>query len=1382
MNYINLQLLLSSIQTPGADKIILKEHFHFLSLTQSILQAMLKRVLTYTVFTIFYLNLHSQTPRFDPINITNGLTDNAVYSLEVDLTGNIWFGTRNGLNRFNGFNMQEYKPTPHNNYSIHGNTITALATDPDGALWALTTSGALCNFDPKRERFISYLDSSGQVFFSENPGSICHASNGLIWIQNAFTLLCFNKQTKQFRVIDPGQDILGINLYNDSCLLYCGDFGLKKIEIRNNQLSIKKIGSTPVHKMIALDSGYFAVNNQSVYYFNKQLKLIDTLITFDTKVIQPNYVTALAVSDEYLWVGFKYGLYRIRLSRTKEFPRLSPQQNLSPSFLNEHITSLKYDKAGNLWIATTEKGVFHYSHHRNLFEFINWNFNAIADTSVEYRINSDPISAICRTQRNELWLGSSKSGVGIIHSNGSRELVRNYFDRQGNRHALKLVRSIFEDSQGTLWMATQENICYYNRKTKRIETLASKYGWEWNYNSMLIKEFKKGTLTITGEKYIGEVDLNSGNLKLLPTHSNGVYLWSMFQDAALDKHSNLWLIQYNHGLIQIDSSHTTYTRYLKATHGFSDNKIYSIVISGDSIWLGTNSGLDLFSISANRVIKSYTKEDGLSSDIIYSIHIDSLNHLWMGTSKGISRLNIASGTITTYLLNTYFFNNSKCIDPDGSILFGGYNTVVHFRPGAIENILNEPKPVINQFVLFNRTVHPGDTIDKKILLKSMLTDQSQITLTYKQNSFSIGFNAYPFNYPNNITFRYRLKGAQENWQYSQRNTRLANYTSLQPGEYLFEVSASNQSQNWSRPVELKITITPPFWRRIGFQITLILLLILAAISYFRYRIRSIKRRNLWLERRVQEQTFALKEQTQLLLKQNEEIKVISDKLHEADQSKLRFFTNISHEFRTPLTIILGHLEKINEGKYNRSKSIIRRNAYRLLDLINQLIEIRKLDLDQLKLKVNSFDLIEFCSNIISSFQVIAEQKNIQLQFYTDLKKLQVWLDKDKTEKVLYNLLSNAIKYTPRDKNVLLSVKTNEAWIQILVEDEGIGIDKKDISRIFERFYRSNAHSESGHGIGLALSKGLVEIQHGTIEVSSQPCVGSIFTIQFKKGKDHFNPDDFGSTITESPMVLETEEFQVNSATNITDKKILLVEDNTELSNYIIDLLQARYSVRRVSNGQEALLLLQEYTPDLIISDILMPVMDGIEFCKLVKSSFETSHIPLILLSAKTETDTKVEGFELGIDDYIEKPFKPQVLLARISALLRNRDKLNEHLQNFSADSKINEPGDLTERDKEFWNKIQHLVKENYGDTEFNASVLSDLMLMSRANFYRKFKGLSGINAAEHIRKYRMHQAMKLIQEGETNISYISLNVGFKSISQFRQSFKEEFGKGLSEFL
>ena len=886
-----------------------------------------------------------------------------------------------------------------------------------------------------------------------------------------------------------------------------------------------------------------------------------------------------------------------------------------------------------------------------------------------------------------------------------------------------------------------------------------------------------GILTISGKpNKIGVVNLSSGELDTTAYQGIESAISGNIRDIVRDKNENLW-VGHSEGLLKIESPSIGFNT---GENGLEGIKVYSMLSRGDSIWIGTNTGLHIFSIAANRVVKSFLEEDGLANNIIYSVNSDAEGKIWVSTNRGISSFNESDQRFSNFLENDFFMDDAHFKDKDGDLYYGGYTGVISFTPEQVFSRQLVPGAVFDGFYLFNRKVSPKETLNSRVILEKSISKTRYLRLLHQENSISFSFTAFPFSYPNENQYRYRLSGLQDEWTYTSGSNRLATFTNLNPGKYVLQLCVSTDGGIWSASNNLTIEIVPPFWRKPWFRYGLIFILILSAYLIYLQRISTIKRHNIQLKERVDEQTSELKEQNRQILLQNKEIEKMATKLHEADEAKLRFFTNISHEFRTPLTLIMGHVDQLEEKQVRSSTKAIKQGAMKLLRLVNQFIDLRKLDQGEMQLSVNKCDLVDFTRDIVDSFQVASRKKEIDLQFIATTERLDIWLDMDKMDKILYNLINNAIKYTPKGRGIIVSITESKDFVELGVSDQGIGISKKDIDHIFTRFYRGKDKRIEGHGIGLSFVKSLVEIQKGTISLKSEVDKGTEVTLVFKKGKDHYAPDIIGEyTQEKTDGELDTDEIGNWQPFN-PGVELLVVEDNDDLRDFLEGLLSGYYNVLTADNGIEALELLKNKSPELIISDIMMPGMDGITFCEQVKQNTATSHIPVILLTAKHEVEAKIEGFESGADAYIEKPFNSKLLLIQINSILENRNSLKRlFLEHGSKIESVNDK--ISKADKAFWSGINSYIMDNLANPDFSVENMSRKMHMSRASFYRKFKGLTGISPGDFLRKARLQKARKVLLEEDTAINEISIEVGFQSVSHFRKSFKEEFGKTPGEW-
>ncbi|MDA3928287.1 MAG: response regulator [Prolixibacteraceae bacterium] len=1327
----------------------------------------MKRIKYSGIFLLILLvvNLNAQHLRFDRFDLSNGLSQNNVNCMEFDEAGNLWIGTLDGVNRYNGYQFDVFKPNRALQNNLVGNYVMSMGVGFKGDMWMITRGSGLNYFHAETQQFHLISPEYFESFNLENVNNIVQSNDSLLWMNSNSNLGLWEIGSNNFQTFYAKSAIKGIRKVNGNSVMIFGDFGIQKVNYNkiNNTFQSKMITKQPCYGLFLEGNQWLFILSDGIYSIDKESKISDKLLDFKSTPFSNFYRNSIydfAVINGTYWLGGDGFLVRFyEIEAEVKFQKFENDPQNDYSFKGRVVNRLRVDALGNLWIGTAKNGLLHLNRQKNQFQHYSWNIENMTDPE------SNPVRAICKTHNNSLWLGFDQEGIALWQANTKLKYYRFYFNKQDEKRAIENVRVIFEDSRGNIWIGVNDNLCIYNNQMDRFESVDCRFKWSWPYRCYVIKEFDPGRLTITSPFNIGLVNLEDESLSTIQLKVKGTNSLPTIRDIVQDKYRNLWLAQDNFGLLKITYPDMDYEFYQSENDGLTDDKVYCMLATGDSLWIGTNGGLNLFNLKSNKIEQNYFEEDGLSNNIVYSISKDTKGNLWMSTNRGISFFNPNTSVFKSYLRNDYFMDDAYFLDQQGTLFYGGYTGVVSFNPEQISASDEKIRPVFSELLLQNGKVFPGDTINHKVVLEKSLSETGHIAISYQRNSFSIGFNAYPFDYPNPNIFQYRLKGLHEDWILA-KNDRLVTYNKVPPGEYVFELRVSRSNQNFSEPILLEIEVVPPFWKSQWFRFLALIFLSSLAFCIYRIRIKQIEQRNIWLQKKVDEQTSKLKEQ-------NRQIKTISDQLHESDQSKLQFFTNISHEFRTPLTIILGQIESLKDESKQSVKSI-RKNAQLLLQLINQVIDLRKLDQDKLNLHVSQIDVVDCIKGVVDTFKNLAASKQQQLHFRSELNSLLVWLDKAKIEMILYNLLSNAIKYSEEGDDIHVIIEKGEGCFIIEVLDNGIGISQKDQEFIFNRFYRTDSMKTVGHGIGLALVKGLVELHKGSIELESSLGKGSRFLLRFQLGKDHFETKDLAQQQGNVEYILSNENWVNLLIPELKEKRILLVEDNIDLLEFIANLLGKHFEVKTALHGRSALEILKTYSPDLIISDVMMPVMDGIEFCKVIKNSIETSHVPFIILSAKIDLETQLDGYDMGADAYIEKPFNIQLFIARINSLLINRENVKRQFEGIGHKQKIIEG--LNGKDRMFIKSINTVIETNISNANFTIDILSEAMNMSRATFYRKFDELTGIKPADYVRKLRLKKAYGLVLDEALTINQIACEVGFQSVSHFRKSFKEEFGK------
>jgi signal transduction histidine kinase/AraC-like DNA-binding protein len=860
------------------------------------------------------------------------------------------------------------------------------------------------------------------------------------------------------------------------------------------------------------------------------------------------------------------------------------------------------------------------------------------------------------------------------------------------------------------------------------------------------------------------------------------YVRTIFEDSK----KNLWL-GTTQGLQLADSSKSNFTTFRNIAdniNSLSNSAIIDIYEDkkGD-LWIGTEYGLNHFNPNT-KVFTRFNTTDGLPNNRIFGILEDDNGYLWISTSKGISKIGIGrkdgkNGTekgkvfirnCTNYtsddgLQSNQFNYSSRLKTKDGEMFFGGVKGLSSFYPEEIKNNKFVPPVVIVDFKLFNKSVNPGDADS---ILHKAISETEEIVLNYDQSFFALEYAALNFVSPKKNQYAHKLEGLDKDWIYTGNNGT-ASYTGIMPGNYIFRVKASNNDGIWNmKGTSIKITIKPPFWKTIPAYITYFMAFI-SMVLYFRHQ-------------------FLARQKSKM---QNELERIKAEKNHEINQIKLQFFTNVSHEFRTPLTLILGPLEKLiaekpkNEGGNKLLLyELMQRNAQRLLRLVNQLMDFRKLEAGELGLKASCKDIIAFIANVANSFKFQAENRNITFTINSEVDEKQVWFDPDKLEKIISNLLSNAFKFTHEEGKIEINTRLDKDII-ISISDSGIGIHKENLQSIFKRFYqvpKMQTSEKVGTGIGLALTKELVELHKGIISVDSEVGKGTCFTIRIPTGLKSVEQEQTISkfVIPEekevTPNNITEEENKSDVEKPVTIKKdsplLLIVEDNDDMRLFIKNELISLYRIVVAPNGKEGIKKAFDAMPDLIISDVMMPEVTGFELCNTLKTDERTSHIPIILLTSLSSKENKLLGLETSADDYISKPFNIEILRARIKNLINSRIKLREYF--LRRLTPINDSATAESLDDKFLKRAIDLVNKNIADFNFSNDEFIAQIGMSRTALYSKLKSLTNLTVSEFIQSMRMRKAEQLLKDGSATISNVAYNVGFKNPSHFSRCFRKHF--------
>jgi signal transduction histidine kinase/ligand-binding sensor domain-containing protein/DNA-binding response OmpR family regulator len=1121
---------------------------------------------------------------------------------------------------------------------------------------------------------------------------------------------------------------------------------------------------------------------------------------------------AIQDQDGSLWFASHRGLNRYDYAKTS-FENYFIDTENKGNYIN-HIYRMADDGYGNIWTISQQfKGVGHYNTLKKEFLLYSkgmdaWISSVTTDRSgivwlgnwyqgiykldpavkkfSTFSIKKDKkdilegkrILAVYKDKAGEIWMGGELDGLYRYNRKTGKTSV--YKIKGGNFDSWieNYIFDIFQDSKGNFWIGTQAGLCYFNSKTGSFTHVQQPSSIHIGLGKTAkINEDTLGRIwLVTRNGFLVQLEPNTYKTEFHPLNYSQESPNFIYPTLIKDPRGFLWIgiaaDQSAGGVFKFELS----KKKLSVVKQLEKFNITSLCIDDGILWCGT-IGQGLIRYNTRADTKSFVRvADGLLSNEIMGLEQDDFGNLWMSTPGGLSKYDPQTRSFSHYFKEDGFFTNeftnrAHHQSKNGEMIFGSLHGVVTFHPDDIKNSEYEPPIVLTDFKIQNETV----SVDQNSPLKKHISVIDEIELAHDENDITFTFASLDFKHPERIKYSFYLENFEENWR-EPGLERSAYYTNLDPGEYVFNVKGTNRDGIWNEEgISLSIIIYPPWWQTWWAYSTYIVLILATLYFLRRYELHRQK----------------LKNELALEHKQTE-------KLQEIDRMKSRFFANISHEFRTPLTLILGPIERIlkktSEDDTKKQAGSIKQNASRLLALINQLLDLSKLEAGELKLKASCGNIVSFIKGITLSFESIAERKDIALVVNTTNEEIEMYFDKDKMAKILSNLLTNAFKFTGEGGEIVVSItETDTKSVKIIVKDTGIGIPEEEIPKLFDRFYQvdsSQTREHEGTGIGLAHTKELVELHHGRINVDSKIDEWTEFTIELLLGRNHLNDDEIVEPgevmqkeiiIDEDKNLLTTTRVQTEISNNFADDKtqILVVEDNEDVRTYIVDSLSEEHRITEAENGVEGRRIAEEINPDLIISDIMMPKMDGNELTRQLKNNEKTSHIPIILLTAKSEQESKIKGLETGADDYLTKPFDTRELLVRIKNLVEQRKKLQEK---FRHEISVN-PSEITVTsiDEQLLQRAISAVENNISETGFDTTMMAKEVGVSRTLLHTKLKALTGQSTGEFIRTLRLKRAAQLFQKGYGNVTQVAYDVGFQNLSYFAKSFRNQFGKSPSSY-
>ena len=1315
----------------------------------------------------------AQSYQFKHLEVSDGLSNNSVNTICKDRDGFMWFGTTTGLNRYDGYTFKIYQHAENDPGSLPDNYITDIVEMPDGRFWVNTGRGYVL-FDKEQDCFITdvtgfmkNLESGGvpEQVFVDREGNTCLsvAGEGCYRYKEGGKRLFFSyveHSLPEHGVTQIAECSDGLLLIYNTGLLVCLDRATLAIKWQSDE--IKKY--IPAGKTIEFslfvdrDNCIWAYSLMGIWAYDCGTKSWRTDLTAIWSSRPDVIIHAVAQDIEgRIWVGKDYDGIDVLEKETGKVTSLVAHDDNGRSLPHNTIYDLYADRDGIMWVGTYKKGVSYYSESIFKFNMYEWG----------------DITCIEQADENRLWLGTNDHGILLWNrSTGKAEP----FWRDAEGQLPNPVVSMLKSKDGKLWVGTF-NGGLYCMNGSQIRSYKEGVGNALASNNVwALVEDDKGRIWIAslggGLQCLEPV---SGTFETY-TSSNSALLENNVTSLCWVDNNTLFFGTANQGVGMMDMR----TREIKKIQGQSGN----VKLSNDAVnhvykdsrglvWIATREGLNVYDTRRHMFLDLFPVAEA-KGNFIAAITEDQERNMCVSTSRKVIRVTVASDGKGSYLFDSRAYNsedglqncdfNQRSIKTlhNGIIAIGGLYGVNVFAPDHIRYNKMLPNVMFTGLSLFDEAVKVGQSYGGRVLIEKELNDVENVEFDYKQNIFSVSFASDNYNLPEKTQYMYKLEGFNNDWLTLPLGVHNVTFTNLAPGKYVLRVKAINSDGYVGiKEATLGIVVNPPFWMSwwayLLYAVGLVIVLFLA-----RYRMLKREREKFHLQQIENE------------VAKNEEI----------NNMKFRFFTNVSHELRTPLTLIISPLEGMLKETTDELQStrlqLMYRNAQRLLHLVNQLLDFRKGEMSTHQLSLSEGDIISYVHSVCNSFLLMADKKHIQFSFFSGIDTFSMAFDADKVGKIVMNLLSNAFKFTPEGGRVTVMIEHVAGTpdiLEIKIADTGIGISDVDKEHIFERFYQAGhkgVEETTGNGIGLSLVRDFVTLHEGEVKVFDNIGMGSVFVIQFPV--KHVETQVQLPEETGMPAGDEEDKEMKEEAREETERKnfplLLIVDDNEDFRIFMRYSLELQYRVKLAVNGKEAWEMMQEELPDLVISDVMMPQMDGNELCRLIKQDKRTAHIPVILLTARQNTEAKLEGLQTGADDYVTKPFNMTILVLRIRKLieLSRYHRVTQGMID-PAPSEIV----ITSLDEKLIEKAIKYVEDNMSRTELSVEELSRELGMSRVHLYKKLLQITGKTPIEFIRVIRLKRAAQLLRESQLHVSEVAFEVGFNNPKYFSRYFKDEFG-------
>lgn len=1319
---------------------------------------MIYRILS-VLIVIFFNSIIcvGKKPNYDIYNTDNGLPNNSIMTLYQDERGFIWIGTRNGISLYGNNSFKTYKYQKGNPNSPLSNNTRCITGNGNGEVYIATYAG-VSSFDIRYNKFKTITTLGSDVIFYHKKLYI--AIDNTIYVYND------NRLNEFIKLEGKSTKISALDVYEDKLVIGTNGHGVYIANMNNIDHVISKGNITRIFRdsknrywIGTWEDGLYLIDKNNIINHKHSEKFINSLSS--------NFVRQCYEDNcGNIWIGTLKGL-DIYNEKTNTFTHKIKSNKESE---NISVWSMICDKQGNMWIGTYYNGLYKY--------FVKKNTYKIYSSENSNNLSSSNIMCFVEDNNKHLWIGTNGGGLNCLDLlTGKIDIYQH--SKITNSISDNNINTIYYDSiRNCLWIGTyMGGLNKLNLKTRiftNYNLTSSKYTLPTN-NIRCIKKFNKDILISTHKGiYIFNPEKETFE-PLFKTLSTNV---ASTNDIIIDYKNNIWIPNYGVYKYNTKDKNIDYYNHKKENkNSISSNNINKIFEDSQKrLWFCNNlNGIDLYRHNSKDFVNFDKEKNNLLSNCVYNVCELSNNKLLFLTDEGISILNTETMTFSNYKLSNFLPINTinetaLFIDSSDNIYIGSINGLISFKENDLNKTRNDYKIYPYRFFINGKEsgIYGNDSI-----LKEDVTYISNVILDSNVSTFSIEYINTDFSSQNNIPLKYYLEGFSNSWTeiYGQP---IVTFTNLNPGNYKLKVCPADNKTNINESC-INITILPPFYRTNFAYFVYSILLCL----FFYFSLRSYNKRIKMKQAIIYEKKRA-------------------EDIEELNQNKLRFFTNISHEFRTPLTLIIGDIEMLlqkaefNSNIYKKILNIYR-NSILMKELISELLDFRKQEQGYLKIKVKEHNIVNFIYKSYQLFQEYAKQKNIRFTFQKTNDNINVWFDEKQMQKVINNLLSNAFRHTKEGGYISILVRKEIEKVIIEITDNGDGIPTDELDNIFNRFYQSknNKLTDTGTGIGLALTKGIVELHHGMIKVSSIPNEETTFSIILNIGNESFSNEEID---TDSEYIINNDNFIFNKQNiekEIEDKypidnevrksNILIVEDNESLRNMLKQIFEDIYNVYTAKDGENGWKKIKETNFELVISDIVMPNMTGIELCRMIKNDIDTCHIPVVLLTAHATLEKQLEGLSIGADDYINKPFSTSILLMRCRNLINSRKLLQEK---FSKQIQIN-PQELATNaiDKKFIDNIMTIIEQHIEDSDFNIDILSSELGIARTKLFSKIKAITGETPYNFILTVKLKKAAYMLKNNpELNISEISYKLGFSSPRQFSKFFKDKYHIAPSKFI